>query len=275
MTDAYIDLQTWQVASAAALILINAVISYQLQLGLERTLALAAVRTVTQLLLVGLILHWVFALNHLSAVVAIMALMTIIAGVTAWQRAGHRYPGMLINVLVSMWGSSWLVLAFTMLIVVRPVQPWYDPQYAIPLLGMILGNTLNGITLGLSTTVDSLATRQREVETLLALGATRWEAARGLVQQAVKVGMIPIVNSMMVVGLVSLPGMMTGQLLSGVEPLAAVRYQIVIMFVIASATALGVVAVVLLTFFRVSNRHHQFCLDEIVETGGSKRPARQ
>lgn len=266
MSDAYIDLQTWQVAAAATLVLVNAAISFKLQLGLERSLAIAAVRTVTQLLLVGLVLHWVFELNHLAAVAAIMALMTVIAGVTAWQRGGRRYPGMLVNVVVSIWGSSWLILAFTMAVVFRQTQPWYDPQYAIPLLGMILGNTLNGITLGLSSMVDALSSRRREVETLLALGATRWEAARGLIQQAVRVGMIPIINSMMVVGVVSLPGMMTGQLMSGVDPLAAVRYQIVIMFVIASATGLGVVAIVLLTFLRISNRQHQFCFDELVET---------
>jgi putative ABC transport system permease protein len=202
-----------------------------------------------------------------------MALMTIIAAGTAWQRASRRHPGMLFNVVVSIWSSSWLILAFTMAIVFRETKPWYDPQYAIPLLGMILGNTLNGITLGLSTMVDALSGRQREVETLLALGATRWEAARGMIQQSVKVGMIPIINSMMVVGLVSLPGMMTGQLLSGVTPLAAVRYQIVIMFVIASATSLGVVSVVLLTFLRISNSQHQFCFDEIVETsrGGGRK----
>jgi putative ABC transport system permease protein len=266
MSDTYIDLQAWQVASAAALILVNAAVSFKLQLGLERTLALASIRTVIQLLLVGMVLHWVFELNQLAVIVAIMVTMTLIAGVTAWSRAGHRYPGMLVNVVVSIWGSAWLILAFTMAVVFRQTQPWYDPQYAIPLLGMILGNTLNGITLGLGSVVDALSTRQREVETLLALGATRWEAARGLIQHSVRVGMIPIINSMMVVGLVSLPGMMTGQLLSGVEPLAAVRYQIVIMFVIASATALGVVAVVILTLLRISNSQHQFCFDEIVET---------
>jgi len=263
MTETYIDLQAWQVASAAALVLISALISFQLRLGLERTLAIASVRTIVQLLFVGLILHWVFELNNLAAVAAIMALMTAIAGVTAWQRASHRHPGMLLNAVISMWGSSWLILGFTLVVVFRQARPWYDPQYAIPLLGMVLGNTLNGITLGLNATVEALSGRRREVETLLSLGATRWEAARSLIQHAVKVGMIPIVNSMMVVGLVSLPGMMTGQLLSGVTPLAAVRYQIVIMFVIASATSLGVVAIVLLTFWRVTNSRHQFYFDDI------------
>ena len=138
------------------------------------------------------------------------------------------------------------------------VRPWYTPQYAIPLLGMILGNTLNGVSLGLDRLGSELAVRRDQVEAILALGATRWEAARPLLQQAVKTGLIPTINAMMVVGIVSLPGMMTGQILAGASPVEAVKYQIVIMFLIASATALGTVAVVLLSYRRLFNENHQF-----------------
>jgi len=138
------------------------------------------------------------------------------------------------------------------------VQPWYSPHYAIPLVGMILGNTLNGIALGLDRLGSELNARRAEVESLLALGATRWEAAREPVRQAIRTGMIPIINAMMVVGIVSLPGMMTGQLLAGVDPIQAVKYQIVIMFLIASGTALGTVGVVLLSYRRLFNANHQF-----------------
>ena len=103
------------------------------------------------------------------------------------------------------------------------------------------------------------------IEALLALGATRWEAARQPVQQAVRTGLIPIINAMMVVGIVSLPGMMTGQLLAGVSPIEAVKYQIVIMFLRASGTALGTVAVVLLSYRRLFNDDHQFLGSLIAE----------
>jgi putative ABC transport system permease protein len=139
-----------------------------------------------------------------------------------------------------------------------PVKPWYSPQFAIPLLGMILGNTLNGISLGLDRLGGELASRRLHVESLLALGATRWEAARQPIQKAIRTGMIPIINAMMVVGIVSLPGMMTGQLLAGVSPIQAVRYQIVILFLIASGTALGTVSVVLLSYRWLFNDQHQF-----------------
>ncbi|MHC5541752.1 ABC transporter permease, partial [Singulisphaera rosea] len=99
-----------------------------------------------------------------------------------------------------------------------------------------------------------------------ALGATRWEAARRPIQESVRTGMIPTINAMMVVGIVSLPGMMTGQLLAGVAPVEAVKYQIVIMFLISSGTALGTVGVVLLSYRRLFNVDHQFLYRRIAES---------
>ncbi len=130
---------------------------------------------------------------------------------------------------------------------------------------MILGNTLNGIALGMDRLGQELDSHRDAVETLLALGATRWEAARAPIQQAVRTGMIPIINSMMVVGLVSLPGMMTGQLLSGQAPMEAVKYQIVIMFLIAAGAALGTVSVVLLGYRRLFNQDHQFLAGRLLK----------
>ena len=130
---------------------------------------------------------------------------------------------------------------------------------------MILGNTLNGISLGMDRLGDELATKHNQVDTLLALGATRWEAARASVQQAVRTGMIPMLNMMMIVGVVSLPGMMTGQLLAGTKPDQAVMYQIVIMFLLAAGTSLGTVSVVLLGYRRLFTAEHQFLPERLVK----------
>ncbi|MDX1661772.1 MAG: iron export ABC transporter permease subunit FetB [Gemmatimonadota bacterium] len=253
----YIDLSAIQVAVAAALIAINAAISLALKLGLERRLAVASVRTVAQLTLIGFVLDWVFAVRTWPVVLGLAAIMAAVAGVAAVRRTERRYDGIWLNALVSMWASSWLIAGVAVAGVVQ-VDPWWEPQYAIPLLGMILGNTLNGISLGLDRLTEELVSGRDRVEALLTLGATRWEAAREPVRAAVRTGMIPIVNSMMVVGIVSIPGMMTGQLLAGVDPLSAVEYQIVIMFLIASGTALGTVGVVLLGYRRLFNPRHQF-----------------
>jgi putative ABC transport system permease protein len=246
-----------RVAMAALLVLINGAISLALKLRLERQLAGAAFATVVQLLLIGLVLDWIFRVNRWYLVLGMMLLMTIVAGSAAILRTHLRYPGVWLSSIVSVWASSWLMAAFALFVIV-PVEPWYSPQYAIPLLGMILGNTLNGIALGLDRLGSELASRRPQVEALLALGATRWEAARRPVREAVRTGLIPILNAMMVVGVVSLPGMMTGQILAGASPLEAVKYQIVMMFLIASGTAIGTVSVVLLSYRRLFNSSHQF-----------------
>ena len=253
----YLELDYWNVALAALLIVVNAAISVALKLGLEKSLLIASARTVVQLLLIGVLLEWIFSHNQPWIVIVVMLIMTLIAGITATSRLQRRYQGIWFTTLLSMWASSWLVGGYAMLLVFRGVEHWYQPQYAIPLLGMILGNTLNGISIGLNTFLEATVADRDRIEMRLSLGANRWEAGRPLVQQAVRTGMIPIINSMMIVGLVSLPGMMTGQLLAGASPLQAVRYQIVIMFLIASATAIGTVSVVLFGFLRLFNRDHQ------------------
>jgi putative ABC transport system permease protein len=253
----YIELSYFQVLLATLLILINGAISVLLKLGLERRLMLSALCTVVQLLLVGLVLEWVFRLDEWYIVVAMMAVMTLVAGSSAIGRIPVRYPGIRVHSIASIWVASWLIAFLALGTIVR-VRPWYTPQYAIPLLGMILGNTLSGVSLGLDRLGGELSGKRHEVEALLALGATRWEAARRPVQQAVRTGLVPTINAMMVVGIVSLPGMMTGQILAGTSPVEAVKYQIVIMFLIASATALGTLIAVLLGFRRLFSVDHQF-----------------
>jgi putative ABC transport system permease protein len=266
----YLELSYWQVGLAALLILINGAASLSLKLGLERRLLVAAVCAIVQLLLIGFVLDWVFRIDRWYVVLVMMAIMTLVAGVAAVQRTHVRYPGIWLRSIASIWGGSWLIAALGLGLIVQ-VRPWYRPQYAIPLLGMILGNTLNGVALSLDRLGSELSTRRHEVEALLALGATRWEAARPMVRHAVQTGLIPTINGMMVVGIVSLPGMMTGQILAGASPVQAVKYQIVIMFLIASATALGTGAAALLSYRRLFNEHHQFLGAAIVEHTSSRK----
>ncbi|QCP49514.1 iron export ABC transporter permease subunit FetB [Trinickia violacea] len=258
------DLSLWNVAIAALLIVVNGAVSVALSLDLGRKLAWAAVRTVVQLLAIGYVLSWVFANARWYVVLPLMALMTIIAGFAGSQRGARTYRGQLADSITSIWISSWLVAAVGLFVVIR-IHPWYEPQYAIPILGMVLGNTLTGVSLGIERMTEELTARRDRVDMALALGATRWEAAQGPAKQAVRAGMIPTLNQMAVVGVVSLPGMMTGQVLAGQSPLQAVRYQIVIMFLIAASSALGTVGAVLLTYRRLFSPEHRFLASRLVE----------
>ncbi|MCP9785261.1 ABC transporter permease [Cyanobium sp. N5-Cardenillas] len=272
-TTGALSISDGRLALSALLILVNVGLSAALRLGLSRSLLLASVRMVVQLLLVGFVLEWLFHQDQAPLIVLVGAAMAMIAGVSAVQRTQHRFAGIYLNSLLSVMASSALVTGLAVSGLIQP-QPWYNPQYLIPLLGMVLGNTLNGLSLGLDRFMEGLRSGRDQVETDLALGATRWEACQAVVRDAIRVAMIPTINSMMVMGLVSLPGMMTGQILQGAPPAAAVRYQIVILFMIASATALGVFAVVGLAYGRLTSADHQLRLDRLVRRHGGKRSVR-
>lgn len=262
MTGGYIALSYPELLLAAALLFVNGILSFVLQLRLERVLLIAALRSAAQLLLIGFILQWVFSQERWYVVLALLLPMTLVAGTSAVRRTERRYPGIWLIGIGSVGASSWLATGYAVLFVVRP-EPWYLPQYLIPLTGLILGNSLTGISLALERFGEELSARRDEVEARLCLGATRWEAAHVPIQRSVRAGMIPMINAMTVAGIVSLPGMMTGQLLAGVEPTEAVKYQIVVMFLLASGTALGTALVVLLSFRRLFNADHQFRYDLI------------
>jgi len=161
-------------------------------------------------------------------------------------RASRRYRGILLDAWLTMAATCFLVGGIVTQVVVG-VEPWYDPRYVIPLLGMILGNSLTGISLCLDRFMDHLETRSAEVELRIAYGASRREALAAPLKDAVRTGMIPIINSMAAAGIVSLPGMMTGVILGGSDPRVAVMYQIAIMIAIFTGTNITVVLGILLS----------------------------
>ncbi len=251
-----ISLSWIEVGIAASLLAVNALVSLRLRLGLAPQIVLSAVRMMIQLTILGLVLKQIFDLSSVAPVLVLCGAMTLIAGVSAVSRIDHGCSSIYPIAISSVWLSTWLVTLVTILLVVRP-QPYYSPQVVIPLLGMVLGNSLTGISLGLDRFLSELRSRRGEVEMLLAHGATRWESCRDVFAGATRTAMIPILNTMSVAGIVSIPGMMTGQLLAGAPPIQAVQYQIMIMFVIAAAIALGVVVALTMTFLRVTTPDHQ------------------
>ncbi|MGG6266561.1 ABC transporter permease [Leptolyngbya sp. AN03gr2] len=258
----YVLISNGQLALAAMLILINLILSIVLQLRLEKQLWIASVRMTVQLLLVGYILKWIFTLQSPMLVLAVTLVMALLAGQSAIARTKRGYRGMFWNSFVSIFASSALMIGAIVTGIIR-VEPWYNPQYIIPMLGMILGNALTGTSLALDRFTEDLTVRRDQIESLLAIGATRWEAAQQTIQEAVRTGMIPTINQMMVMGTVSLPGMMTGQIIAGANPTDAVRYQIVLIFAIAAGTGLATIGIVLLGFRSLFNTQHQLRLDRL------------
>lgn len=249
---------------AAALVLVAGLVSLVLRLGLLDKLAIASARTVIQLLMVGWVLRWVFvhAEAHPLVLVPVVAVMVAAAALAAIKRPEREVDGMLLGATLSL-SLTGLLVTLCVTAVIVGVEPWWRPQYFIPLLGMVFGNTLTGLSLAIDHALAAFADHGDRIEAELALGATRWEAGRDPVAAAVRRGMVPILNSMTVVGLVSLPGMMTGQILQGADPLAAVEYQIVVMFMLAAAVAIATVIAVLFVFHRVFDAEHRLRRERI------------
>ena len=262
--NSYIELSYMDIALAGMLLGINAMLSVYYKLGTEKRLLIAAIRMVVQLTLVGLILKALFAavspwLTLLAAIV-----MVGFAGREAMARQERRFKGF--------WGyglgtGSMFAAAGTVTFFALATQfhadPWYDPRYAIPILGMILGNTMTGVSLALDRLLADADDGRARIEARLALGHTFREALQMPLRNAMRAGLIPTVNGMAAAGLVSLPGMMTGQILAGVEPVQAVKYQLLVMFLIAGGTALGVFAAVMLALKRLTDPRQRLRLDRL------------
>lgn len=238
------------VALAAGFVVLAGALSVGFRLGLAKKLAVAAVRTAAQLALAGFALSAVFGLKSLPLVLLLGLAMVLLAGREALRRQSVKVAGTSFDVFLSMTVSAFAVSLIVTGVIVGAAPVWTPPVF-IPILGMILGNSLNGISLALDRFLTGCVEQRALIETRLCLGATANEAVQPLVRDAVRTGMIPIINAMAIVGIVSLPGIMTGQLLAGADPRDAVMYQVVVMYMLAASTSFAAAAAVLLVRRRV------------------------
>jgi len=251
-------------ALSALLVLALAGLSLSMRLGLARQVIIAAIRTTVQLLLVGLVLKALFA-NASPLWIALVALiMLLAAGWEVMARQKRRFKGWRGYGVgsVSMFISSFTVTALALIVIIGN-DPWYEPQYAIPLLGMLLGNTMNGISIGMDRLIQTAWQQRAIIEQRLLLGQDSREAIGDISRESMRAGMIPIINAMAAAGIVSLPGMMTGQILAGAPPVEAVKYQILIMFLIASGTGFGVMAALKMSSRYLFDGRHRLHLERL------------
>ncbi len=260
----YISLSYWDLALAAVLILANGLISLWFRLGLEKSLLINTARMLVQLSLIGFVLKFIFAQTSPLWTIGWALLMILVAGREVMARLTTKLKGW--------WGygigttTMFFVSSFTTLLAVGVIigpDPWYAPRYILPILGMVLGNTLSGVSLGLETLITSLKRERSSVEARIALGHKRFESIDEPLRQALKTGMMPIINAMAASGIVSLPGMMTGQIMAGADPVEATKYQILIMFLIAGATASGTLLAVVGGVWRLTDDRGRLRLDRL------------
>lgn len=264
MNYSYVPISNVQLLVSLILVLVTGAISAALNLGLLKSLLWGTVRAFIQLTFIGYILKYVFQFKSLLVILPIILVMSFIAAREATGRIKKTAENNLGQIFISIVFATFLVGLIVVIFIISP-QPWYTPQVLIPIFGMILGNSMNGIALTLDRLYGQVYDNIEKIEEMLAAGAAPREAIQSYMQNAVKAGMIPTINGLMVVGLVSLPGMMTGQILAGMNPQEAVKYQFVVMIMIAAAVGIACVLVSFLTYPRLFNQN--LALNENIKRG--------
>lgn len=227
---------------AYSLILLNIALSFKFGLGLERKFLISSLRTIIQLLILGIVLKSLFQIQSITLIVIALIIMTINAGLESTFRVKHKYKKLFLSNIVATFICIW-PLSFFALFLLKPIN-WYDPQYLLPLMGMILGNALTGMSIGLDRYVSEVQNNRENILKYFALGANNQESQKKIFKDSMLAAMIPNINAMSSIGIVNIPGMMTGQLIAGASPLEAAKYQILIMFLISAGafftTLLGI-----------------------------------
>jgi putative ABC transport system permease protein len=262
-----IPLGPLELGLASVLVFILAGLSWFFKFKTEKQIIVAAIRTTVQLGLVGLVLKTVFSAASFPYVMIVWVVMLFAAGREVIARQKMRIKGCSGFFIgsSSMFVSSFTIMVLILTVVIK-VKPWYTPQYAIPMLGMMLGNTMNGIALGMNNFSQNVWQQRFAIEQRLALGQTSAEAIKQIWQESVRTGMIPIINAMSAAGLVSLPGMMTGQILAGNPVTDAVKYQILIMFMITAGTGFGVMLSLWLIRHKIFDSRERLRLNDFYST---------
>jgi putative ABC transport system permease protein len=237
MPEEIIKLDFIDLAAAVALMAITIGLSAWERLGIEFNLLIATGRTILQLMVLGYILEFIFALNSPIAVFAILIIILTISAIALRNRIAPKLPLLLPLVWGAMLVSTLLTLGYINLLILQP-EPWFAPRYLIPLGGIILASSMNVAAIAGERLVKTIDSSHLEIETHLSLGATPQQATAKYRQEAIKAAMSPTINQMMLVGMVTLPGVFSGELLGGVKPGEAASYQIIILCAIAFANLL-------------------------------------
>jgi len=240
-----IDISTAQLLLALLFILIAQASSFIYHLGLNRDITIGTIRTFSQLFLMGYVLTFILKSSSLWLVISVFLVMVVSALFIVKGRVKEKQIAYIIPTFLAMLISYFATALFVSGLIVG-ITPWWDPRYFIPAGGMVIGNSMSALAIALERLFRDLREERELVEMKLTLGANYREASDDMFRKAIRAGMIPSINAMMGVGLVFIPGMMSGQILAGTDPLIAIRYQIVVMLMLVGSTAVTSVVVMLI-----------------------------
>lgn len=236
--DSIIKLNIFQFSLIYLLLIVILIIMKRSKINQTKLLLIASVRMTVQLMLAGLILTYIFKKPHPVFVIIYLVAMISFSVHRVLGKHKDLNKKFKLSITLSLALSGLFVLGYFVMAVVG--ESFFNPQYTIPLAGMIIGNSMTGVTLGMKTFTENLKNQRNKIEALLNLGVTPRKILLPFVNNALETALLPTMNNMLGMGIISLPGMMTGQILSGTEPTTAIMYQIAIMIAICTAVCLTV-----------------------------------
>jgi putative ABC transport system permease protein len=258
--DPNIDLTLIQLATAYVFVVILLLIVRHRGIKRERDILLASIRMTLQLVLIGYVLVYIFDNPSPFYTIIFIVLMEAFAIFNIFSRVKEEISTNLKKVIaLSMIIGTLSSMIYFLFIVIR-VTPWYNPRYFIPITGMLIGNSMTGISLGVSRLIGGINSNKNQIEAALMLGAVPKIAVKGIVDNAFDAAVLPTINSMVGMGIVFLPGMMTGQILAGLSPISAIKYQIAIMLGILGSVSLTVIIFINLGYKTFFNKDSQLKL---------------
>jgi putative ABC transport system permease protein len=237
-----IEISIPQLLLALLFILVAQITSLVQRLELNKDITIGTIRTVSQLFLMGYALTFIFGAQNLWLTLGIFVVMVFSAVFIIRGRVKEKQIPYEVPTFLTMLSSYFLTALFVSWLVIG-VHPWWEPRYFIPTAGMVIGNSMSALAISIERLFSQMRQQRDVVEMKLCLGANYREASSEIFKGALKAGMIPSINAMMGVGLVFIPGMMSGQILAGTDPLIAIRYQIVVMFMLVGSTAISSIIV--------------------------------
>jgi len=252
-----IEIGILQLMGAYVFLILLLIIVKAQGIGREKEILLSSLRMTVQLIIVGYILVYIFAVNHYLISIGVLIFMEIFAIRNIYARVKLKINYQLRKVITFAMVTGTTITIFYFLLIVINLDPWYEAHYFVPISGMVIGNSMTGVSLGTERLIDGIKTKKNLIENSLMLGATPNKATKNIVNDAFTAAILPTVNSMVGMGIVFLPGMMTGQILSGVSPLTAIEYQIAIMLGILGGVSLTVFILVQLGYKTFFNERSQ------------------
>ncbi|WP_321420303.1 ABC transporter permease [uncultured Methanomethylovorans sp.] len=237
---------------ASSLVLVSLYLSYSQKLGLEKETLVSVARAVIQLVIVGYILEYIFGLESPLFTTLLLLFMTFNAAYNASKRGKGIKKVMMIS-----FGSIAIGTVLTLSILVFSKTIAYEPYQIIPVGGMIISNSMVALGLCYRQMLSDFKSKREEVETKLSLGADILPASVGIIRDAIKTGVIPTIDSARTLGIVSLPGMMTGLILAGISPIEAIKYQIMVTFMLLSTTSISSYVACYLSYKKFFNSRKQ------------------